>query len=515
MSDSREHIDDEIARRFLERFRGLSRAYGRYLIPDGLKANAKGKIESPDHLRKTVEGAVTVELWRAHLEGTDAIGIVPIDDKGTVHFAAIDIDVYPLDLPALEKQIKELGLPLIVCRTKSGGAHLYIFFKKPAPAPAVRDRLSEFAVRLGYPGVEIFPKQTRLASENDTGNWINMPYQAGATSTRYAIRDGVALLPVEFLDYADESAIDIGTLRKIELPASDKMLEGSPPCLEILVERGESSYRNNAMFSIGVYLRKRFPGDWTDRMDAFNQRAMVPPLSKGELADVIRSLTRKGYSFKCKDEPIVGICNREVCLKREFGVGSSANDPGVTFGQLIKLDTEPPTWIWSVDAMNVELTTEELFDQRAFQRRAAETLNKVTALVKQNTWAEMLADHMARLIVHEVPDDATREGQLLVHLQRFCTSRAVGKSMDELLMGKPFTDGDRTYFVTTDFLQYLQQHRVSGIDERRLFTWLREHDAKSHKKSLKGKKITCWSMPKFDEQTTEFDVPRRQQEEAM
>jgi hypothetical protein len=56
------------------------------------------------------------------------IGIVPIRDDATCVWGAIDIDLdKEPNLTVLAKQVHKLELPLIVCRSKSGGAHLYLF----------------------------------------------------------------------------------------------------------------------------------------------------------------------------------------------------------------------------------------------------------------------------------------------------------------------------------------------------------------------------------------------------
>lgn len=510
-----------LAQQFFDRFAGLTRAHGRYTIPVGTKANAKGKIESPDKMRVTVHAPVTVELWEQHLGGIYGLGIVPIDDNAQVHFAAIDIDVYPLDIVALDTQVRESGLPLIVCRTKSGGAHLYCFFDPPTAASTARGKLVEWAAHLGYSGVEVFPKQTRLANENDFGNWINMPYHNGERSTRYALRDGKSLTPEQFLEYANEMAV--GDLTTVHLPSRepefDQLWDGAPPCLITLADTGyPEGTRNNSLFNIIVYLKKRFPDDWALRVDIFNDRFMKPPLPQREVQDMIRSASRKNYGYKCKDQPICQACDKEVCKTRDFGVGKVSNrDPGLVFGKLTKLETDPPAWIWIVNDARVDLTTEQLLDQRAFQVRVVEVLNKIPDSVKPGRWMEIVQEQLGAVVIINVPRDATKEGQLLVHLQRFCTSRVVGKSLDELLLGKPYTDVaiGRTYFTATDFIQYLQQHRVTGVDEKKLFTWLREHDAAHHKKTIKGKEIIYWSVPRFTEQTEDHDVPRRAAEETM
>ena len=87
----------------------------------------------------------------------------------SAQWAAIDIDVNDIDHASLGKKVEDLGLPLVVCRSKSGGAHCYLFLQKPCPAKDVVDALRNWSAALGYPGVEIFPKQIRRALDQETG----------------------------------------------------------------------------------------------------------------------------------------------------------------------------------------------------------------------------------------------------------------------------------------------------------------------------------------------------------
>ncbi len=66
------------------------------------------------------------------------LGIIPLKQNNKVRYCAIDIDVVhptnPLrhSLEELEQLIIKFELPLLVCRSKSGGIHLYCFFKEDA-----------------------------------------------------------------------------------------------------------------------------------------------------------------------------------------------------------------------------------------------------------------------------------------------------------------------------------------------------------------------------------------------
>src|ERR1017187_10222726 len=120
-----------LAHRFHILFRGCERAHGFYgaITPD--RARADGKFVGKPVTKRE---PVTDELWEAHLKGEYGLGIIPIRDDGTTSWGAIDIDVYEgLDHGGLASQIAKQELPLIPCRSKSGGAHLLLFCTEPVP----------------------------------------------------------------------------------------------------------------------------------------------------------------------------------------------------------------------------------------------------------------------------------------------------------------------------------------------------------------------------------------------
>lgn len=510
---------DEIAERFCALFEGLQRAHGEYSVPPGAKPDGQGKVYGT---AVTVHTPVTVVAWARHLQGEESfgLGVTPIREDSTASWGAIDVDVYPLDVPAIDAQARRLGLPLVTCRTKSGGAHLYLFLSEPAPAALVRTTLMEWAIALGHPGVEVFPKQTRLASERDYGNWINMPYQANDRTVRYALTEqGGAATAEEFLEMAARRATAPQALEAWELPpdpAADMFLEG-PPCLQALARTGFGDWQNSGMFNVCVYLRKRYGDDFSQHAADYNARLMDPPLSAAELIGVVKSVSKKSYAYMCKQDPIASACNRQVCLGREHGVGNTAGDPGVVFGELVKLETEPPLWIWDVDGARVELESRELMDQHAFHAKVISVLNKWPNMVKGPRWQGIVRERLAKVTVVPVPQDATKEGQWWVHLSDYCTSRVAGRSLDELLIGKPYTDAQRSYFRSSDFLSYLQQQRVTGVDAKGLYAWLRRErsgmSVQHHFVTLKGKGVNCWSVAAFSSQTEEHAVPAKPVEE--
>lgn len=518
----------ELAQSFHVLFTGLNVAHGEYTIPSaGTQAGAK--IQGQAYTR---EGPATVALWEKHLTAPGfGLGITLARQDGTCRFGAIDVDRYSLDLPKLNKLIQDMELPLVLCRTKSGGAHLYLFGAEDLPCILVRAKLKEWADALGegkqpLPNgqsrdVEIFPKQDRIQSQDDCGSWINCPYQGGANSTRYALGpDSRSLTAEHFIAYAQQCAVTVKALRQIE-PATPAEAEddgryyGAPPCLQTLAVQGYAEgTRNNGLFNIGVFLKKAYPEDWEQRILEYNKNDMSPPLVTLDTVQVIKSLRKKEYSYRCKDQPICGVCDRKVCLTREFGISKGSDNIGVNFDRLEKIPTDPPTWIGVIDGIRIKMETGDIMDYRRFQGRCVDEMNKWPPSLKPGMWNRMVIDLLQNVTVLPAPPDATSDGQLTVYLQRFCTSRTQAKNKDEILMGKPYTDAEqgRTIFCVTDFLQYLQQHRVAGANEKRLYVWLSERgDITSHQEVIKGKMIQYWSIIAFSAQTEEFDTPRMEQ----
>ena len=143
-----------------------------------------------------VHEAVTKELYQQHLEGLISLGIVPIRADGKCKFGCLDLDdhkkngrkIKDFDYKTLLEKIKFLKLPLVVCRSKSGGAHCYLFLDEWTNAKGVRAILAKFAYALGYERgtVEIFPKQDSL-KHGDSGSFINLPYHGG--NSRMVVSD--------------------------------------------------------------------------------------------------------------------------------------------------------------------------------------------------------------------------------------------------------------------------------------------------------------------------------------
>src|SRR5689334_9615300 len=128
--------------RMSRRFEGFAEAYGTY---DGTQTSeTKGKVEIKQSA-STKRSRVTLDLWSMHLQGARPLGIIPVRDDNTCLWGCIDVDQYGVDLDHFVTTLASNKLPLIVCRSKSGGAHLFLFMAEPVTADLMQMRLKDMA----------------------------------------------------------------------------------------------------------------------------------------------------------------------------------------------------------------------------------------------------------------------------------------------------------------------------------------------------------------------------------
>ena len=248
-----------LAEQFLKLFDGNKRAHGVF-NPEEQRGDGKRL-----GVYKIIKEPPTEELWQQHLDGKRGLGIIPIRDDSLCKWGAIDIDTYDVDHKTLVNKLKEAKIVGWVGRSKSGGAHVYFFFKDALKAEFVQSKLTELAASLGHAEGEIFPKQTTiLVDRGDTGNGLNMPYFKGDLSTRSVYNfEGELMSPKDFVSKASKYLISPENFAKYRISKPEPKLKDGPPCLNALCEQGfgEGS-RNNALFNLGVYARMFDADNW-------------------------------------------------------------------------------------------------------------------------------------------------------------------------------------------------------------------------------------------------------------
>ena len=496
----------------MELFKGYEHAHGQYRVQ---KKEADGKMSGR---AVTVSEPATIENFKSHLNGGDYIlGIIMLRENNSCNFGVIDVDIrgevkINESLEQLEKKIR--NTPLVLCRSKSGGAHLYLFCNPAIAAVDMVAKLNEFAATLGYGGAEIFPKQISRANERDRGNWINLCYWDGDKSERYAIHNGKKLNLKQFIEVAEKKRT---TYEELEgyTPELNNVFEDGPPCLQHIMTMGfPEGGRNISLFNVGVYYRKKNPDDWQEDLMKFNYEHVGEPLPSSEVQGLVKAVSKKDYAYTCKQSPICNYCEKSKCMKREFGIGGIRGGQAIEIDAITKYETENRSsvrWYIEMQGERIEVTTPQLLDQRQLQKLCVEKLNKCPSTMPAQRWEQRINELLNSVEVVVDPDDASPQGQFEKMLDSFLTGKVQARHRDEIMNAKPWHDSDegKVYFRSEDLFIYLDARRFRYPSQHQVWSWLRNMGGDRKAFRIKSKPVKVWSVPApdFYQDDDDLEIP--------
>ena len=477
-------------------FRGYESAHGQYRVK---KKEADGKMSGR---AVTVSEPATEINFEQHLNGNEYIlGIIMLKQDNSCNFGVIDIDIRGQvklneSLEDLEEKIRQT--PLVLCRSKSGGAHLYLFCEPAIAAIDMVQKLNEFAASLGYGGSEIFPKQISRANERDRGNWINLCYWDGNKTERYAIHEGKKLNLEQFIDLAEQKTVTYEQLENYQAKLVDLFSDG-PPCLQHLMTMG-------------------FP-EGGRNISLFNVEHVSSPLPSSEINALVKGVSKKDYAYTCKQSPIFNYCEKSKCMKRDYGIGGIGGGQTIEIDAITKYETENRSsvrWYIEIQGERIEVTTQQLLEQNKLQKICVEKLNKCPSKMPAQKWEQRINELLSTVEVIQDPDDASPQGQFEKVLDSFLTGKVQARHKDEIMNGKPWNDIDseKVFFRSEDLFIYLESRRFRYPSQHQVWSWLRSIGGDRKTFRIKGKVVKVWSVPtpEFYEEE-DLEIPSAVEEE--
>lgn len=493
------------AERFMKLFRGYELRHGQYTI---IREELSGKLSGR---AATVDIAPSLSDYTAHLDGQKGIGIIPLTNNDTCFFACIDVDDYQMDITDLVWRVRKL--PLFVTRSKSGGAHLWLFIPEGAPATLVVGVIKHWAGELGLGGCEIFPKQVSRVNKDDIGNWINLPFY-GDTRLGVVVADekthqfkDIGLL--EFLEFTDKYVAKVNedylsnTAPKVTTRAekgSKKDFVDGPPCLQRLHADGvPEGGRNKFFFGLATYLKRKYGSEEQveSKCISLNESLGDCKLPLGEVKATMKSAIRKEYGYQCQQEPMKSYCQRGECLKRTFGIGSRSLDMPFEIGGFSKILTHPPMYAFNVDGVRLLInSSHELLNQKRFRAHIVDACSKIMPILQQQKFDELMQEWLLNAEEVIPPPDADPRTQITDAFREFLGGR-VHPQKERLLHGHAFKEGKLILFRINDFKKFLRQNHVL-YDDRQLHQYLRaemnvDHDTQGTQ--VNGRLVRCWTLP--------------------
>lgn len=506
----------------LDLFLGLASAHGTHSEPEYDENSSKWAIKKT---ARTVREPVTPGLWAAHLRGERPLGVVCIREDSQCRWGAIDIDEYREDLISVVQRIEQRRLPLVPCRSKSGGLHLFLFLAEWRPAEKVQAVLRDVAASLGLAGSEIFPKQTQVKSDRgDVGNWIVMPYFGGDYDGKLKIQAGLKstgseMTIAEFITIAHQRRVQLEDVAACVKKATvaRKEANGSghgpfwdgPPCLQHLASIGvPAGGRNTTLFNMATYFKRKYPEAWRDKLDEANRTYLAEPLPSDEVEATKKMQERKTYEYQCKTEPLVSHCNSAKCRGCKFGIGNSANYPVIH--SITRLNITPVTFFVDVPAgplgSRLELSSDQLYSFSEFNRACLDQLNVMFTQLKAPEWTRLVNEALSSCEHADAPPDVGLDARFHEALEDFLTNRQRGERLEDLLTGRPYEDVEREayYFRLRDLEDHLDRDnfrddRGSRLTRPRMTKMIKKLGGGEHFFNIRvgrlSKGVRTWFVP--------------------
>ena len=349
-------------KKYIQIFDGYKGAYG---VADwtNVKIDPVSGKKKPDY-RWSFE-PFTDQIFIDHLNGVKSVGIQPTNENSEVKFGLIDID--PNNYENYDKKffidkIQEFKLPLIPIESKSGGLHLFIFMKGFISATLLVSFLSNLLPLFKLkPDTEIFPKQTQLTKDTETGElrpgqFINLPYYK-KTERRALNIDGTPFTFEHFILLVEANLVHPDELNKITEGIDKDVYDGvdedfseGPPCLAHLskiMKDPKFDGKDRFMYNYHVFVKLKYPDTWKQKVKnapvKYFEEQHANAWDDKTLNAKVRSWARSLKGYTCTQSPISDHCKKGICVKKKFGVlaGSKGTYPELTNLKKIDLDPEP------------------------------------------------------------------------------------------------------------------------------------------------------------------------------
>lgn len=495
------NITTQTVANFHKIFIGNTQAYGTYILSDK-KAQQGDKQEGT---AKTVRGPLGISNYKAHLEGTMGLGVIPVFNEKYVKFSVIDIDQYDLHMEKVYlKMIKEYSLPLVPFRSKSGGLHLYLFFSYEVLAANAINLMKQFILVLGLSNkTEIFPKQAKLR-KNAVGNWINLPYFNVDKTQRYLLTSDGEEVPLQEalttistnFTYTPEDIEEILT----SLPISD-----GPPCLQHLYmskKIDRNGGRNNYLFSLSRYYKTKDDDLLEDGIIEANNR-LSEPLKENEILNIIDSAKKSDASYLCSREPLCNHCNKSLCRERRFGIDHEGIS-NISFGQLTQYLDDPPYYTWIVNDAEFRFPDEQsILSQNKFRELCFRKLHVTPKKIKENSWLTILNNALSNIEIHQVDlaNSMSIGAMLREYIAEFLNhKRTNANAKDQIRIGAVYYDTEYNdyYFKAKDLISYVRKTReFRSFSNKEIQDRVREMGGINTKLYIPTdqKRDRCWKLP--------------------
>ena len=186
-----------------------------------------------------------------------------------------------------------------------------------------------------------------------------------------------------------------------------------------------------------------------------------------------------------------------------------------TDSQSEKIQQHTASLVLDVMGQPLEMQTDDLLNQAAFQRACVEQLNFLPRTLKKDFWETRINGLLNEMSetegsIIEVSEDVSITGQFNEHLEDFCTGHQAAEEREQILLKRPWTDSERgeTYFRLKDLESHLVKANFKHFKTHQIAQRLRDLNGAASKLTIQGKQVRLWRIPAFERNEAAVEAPK-------
>ncbi len=462
---------------------------------------------------------VIIAHYAEHLKGMESLGIYPLLDDGTCHFAAVDIDEKDFNKAlAIRKEFLNQGINSYIAESKSKGYHVYTFAEERFIARDIRGILNHTLSKLDI-RAEVFPKQDRLSETTPLGNYINLPCFG---HTRPFLSADLREVPVEIalqkIKRVSQATIDLA-LKGIPSEQPRPQTEVRPSasrgsklsCFGAMMAGVPQGCRDEVAFRLAVHLyRQGMPQQLAEAtMLQWDIDYNQPPIGSAIVRRKIKQAYTGKYGLGCLNPLIQQFCNLAcpIYQKRHKEIDFRKGEEGrETIIALSRVKTSPPAFSLHLDGAKLEMDSNDLLSLRKVKAKAIEELSYVPFPgMKAAEWEALVNSLLAEITNEPAPQDASSQARCVEALYDWLGTTPEAESPEDVEAGKPIKREDACYFRMKDALDHLSKYRWFQADPGQVYRMVKNAGGGAKSARL-GRVFKLWFLPIRKEEEEKEDV---------
>ena len=240
-------------------------------------------------------------------------------------------------------------------------------------------------------------------------------------------------------------------------------------------------------------------------------RGLKYPLSDEELErTIISSLQKKDYNYRCSVSPCVDFCHKQVCKKRDFGIGKHEGYfSNLEYGQLFQYKMAMPYYEWEVRGLGKDdykllrfKSEEEILKQDVFIRLCMREIYELPFKIMQVEWYKKVQEALKdiKVVTIQTEDDTSPIVILKDLMNEFLVGRTPAVSRNEIFAKRAFynTVKEEYWFRPKDLTDYIfRQKQCRHSSPQELHGILRSMDGENKKITTEDRRqIRIMTLPK-------------------